>query len=58
MSAYTIFTIKQIMSEGMIVNKLFEEQWKYYHKASNVVMTMKNYKTEKLEGLRSVLSKR
>jgi hypothetical protein len=34
------------VSEGMIVNKLFEEQWKYYHKASNVVMTIENYKTE------------
>jgi hypothetical protein len=32
------FDQKNKVSEGMIV-KLFEEQWKYYHKASNVVMT-------------------
>jgi antitoxin component YwqK of YwqJK toxin-antitoxin module len=55
-SAYTIFydQANNKVSEGMIVNKLFEEQWKYYHKASNVVMTIENYKNGKLEGLRSV----
>ncbi|MFI0491485.1 toxin-antitoxin system YwqK family antitoxin [Flavobacterium sp.] len=55
-SAYTIFydQKKNKVSEGKVVNKLFEGQWKYYHKASKVVMTIENYSNGKLEGLRSV----
>jgi antitoxin component YwqK of YwqJK toxin-antitoxin module len=55
-SAYTIFydQSKNKVSEGKVVNKLFEGQWKYYHKASKVVMTIENYSNGKLEGLRSV----
>jgi antitoxin component YwqK of YwqJK toxin-antitoxin module len=55
-SAYTIFydQLKNIVSEGKVVNKLYEGQWKYYHKASKVVMTIENYSKGNLEGIRSV----
>lgn len=55
-SAYTIFydQSKNKVSEGRVINKLFEGQWKYYHKASKTIMTIENYKNGKLEGLRSV----
>jgi antitoxin component YwqK of YwqJK toxin-antitoxin module len=33
---------------------LFTGEWKYYHQASKIVMTLENYKNGKLEGLRSV----
>jgi antitoxin component YwqK of YwqJK toxin-antitoxin module len=42
------------VSEGKVLNKLFEGPWKYYHQASKIVMTTENYKDGKLEGLRSV----
>lgn len=55
-SAYTIFydQLKNKVSEGKVVNKLYEGQWKYYHKASKAIMTIENYTNGKLEGLRSV----
>lgn len=55
-SAYTVFydQEKNKVSEGKVVNKLFEGQWKYYHKASKIIMTIENYSKGKLEGLRSV----
>lgn len=55
-SAYTTFfdQAKNKVSEGKVVNKLFEGQWKYYHQASQTVMTIENYKSGKLEGVRSV----
>lgn len=55
-SAYTIFydQNKNIVSEGKVVNKLFEGEWKYYHEASKAIMTIENYKNGKLEGKRSV----
>jgi len=55
-SVYTIFydQKKNVVSEGKMVNKLFEGNWKYYHEASKVIMTLENYKVGKLEGLRSV----
>lgn len=54
--AYTIFydQSKNKVSEGKVVNKLFEGQWKYYHRASTKIMTVENYKNGKLEGLRTV----
>lgn len=54
--AYTIFydQNKNKVSEGKVVNKLFEGEWKYYHQAATTVMTIENYKNGKLEGLRSV----
>jgi antitoxin component YwqK of YwqJK toxin-antitoxin module len=55
-SAYTIFfdQANNKVSEGKVVNKLFEGPWKYYHQASKTMMTIENYKNGKLEGLRSV----
>ncbi|MDR7370771.1 hypothetical protein [Flavobacterium aquidurense] len=55
-SSYTIFydQNKNKVSEGKEVGKVREGEWKYYHKASTVVMTLENYKKGKLEGLRSV----
>lgn len=55
-SAYTIFydQKKNKVSEGNVVNRLYEGEWKYYHKASTVIMTLENYHIGKLEGLRSV----
>lgn len=55
-SAYTIFydQAKNKVSEGKLVNKLFEGEWKYYHQASPVIMTKEIYKNGKLNGLRSV----
>jgi len=55
-SAYTIIydQLKNKVSEGKVVNKLSEGQWKYYHKASKVIMAAENYSKGKLEGLRSV----
>lgn len=54
--AYTIFydQNKNIVSEVRVVNKLFEGQWKFYHKASKVLMTIENYTSGKLEGIRTV----
>lgn len=55
-SAYTIFydQSKNKVSEGKVVNKLFEGPWKYYHQASKTIMATENYRNGKLEGLRSV----
>ena len=55
-SAYTIIydQLKNKVSEGKVVNKLSEGQWKYYHKASKSIMATENYSKGKLEGLRSV----
>jgi antitoxin component YwqK of YwqJK toxin-antitoxin module len=55
-SAYTIFydQEKNKVSEGKVVNKLFEGQWKYYHQASKIIMTIENYNKGRLEGLRTV----
>lgn len=55
-SAYTIFydQNKNKVSEGKVVNKVFEGQWKYYHLASKNIMTTEHYSKGKLEGLRSV----
>lgn len=55
-SVYTIFydQKKNKVSEGNVVNKLYEGKWIYYHQASKEIMTIENYKKGKLEGLRSV----
>jgi antitoxin component YwqK of YwqJK toxin-antitoxin module len=55
-SAYTIFydQKKNKVSEGKVVNKVFEGPWKYYHQASKTIMATENYRNGKLEGLRSV----
>ena len=55
-SAYTIFYDQKNnkVSEGKVVNKLFEGKWKYYHQASKNIMATENYSRGKLEGLRTV----
>ncbi len=55
-TAYTIFydQKKNKVSEGKVIGKNYEGEWKYYHKASNVVMTTENYKNGKLEGPRAI----
>lgn len=55
-SALTVFfdKNKNKVSEGKVLNKLYEGQWKYYHKASKSIMATENYSKGKLEGLRSV----
>ena len=55
-SALTIFydKNKNKVSEGKVLNKLYEGQWKYYHKVSKIIMATENYSKGKLEGLRSV----
>jgi antitoxin component YwqK of YwqJK toxin-antitoxin module len=55
-SSYTIFydQNKNKVSEGKEVGKAHEGEWKYYHKASKVIMTLENYKNGKLDGIRSV----
>ena len=55
-SAYTIFydQNKNKVSEGKVVNKLFEGEGKYNHYASPSVMTTENYKNGILEGVRTV----
>jgi len=58
-SAYTIFfdPKKNKVSEGNVVNKKYEGEWKYYHEASPAVMTIENYKAGKLNGSRKVYYK-
>lgn len=55
-SCYTVFydQNKNVVSEGKEISKLREGEWKYYHKASKVIMTLENYKNGKLEGTRTV----
>ncbi|TAF70852.1 MAG: hypothetical protein EAZ58_05005 [Flavobacterium sp.] len=55
-SAYTIFynQNKFKVSEGKVVNKLFEGEWIYYHFNSKEIMTKEWYKNGKLSGLRTV----
>lgn len=55
-SAYTVFydQNKNKVSEGKVLNKLFEGEWMYYHLNSKVVMTKEWYKNGKLFGLRTV----
>jgi antitoxin component YwqK of YwqJK toxin-antitoxin module len=55
-SCYTIFYNQKgnKVSEGKLVNKLHEGEWKYYHENSPLVMTSENYINDKLNGLRKV----
>lgn len=55
-SCYTIFynQKKSKVSEGKVVNKLFEGEWKYYHEDSEKIMTLENYVGGKLNGIRKV----
>ncbi|MEC4005341.1 hypothetical protein OX283_011795 [Flavobacterium sp. SUN052] len=55
-SCYTIFYNQKgsKVSEGKVVNKEYEGEWKYYHENSPQVMTIENYLNGKLDGLRTV----
>ena len=55
-SSYTIFydQKKNKVSEGKEIGKEREGEWKYYHKASKVLMSTENYKNGKLQGLKTV----
>jgi antitoxin component YwqK of YwqJK toxin-antitoxin module len=55
-SCYTIFYNQKSnkVSEGMVVNKQFEGEWKYYHQNSPIVMTTEFYVNGKLNGARKV----
>jgi antitoxin component YwqK of YwqJK toxin-antitoxin module len=58
-SCYTIFFDQKgnKVSEGKMIGKEHEGEWKYYHKESPVVMTIENYKNGKLNGVRKVFYK-
>ena len=57
--AYTTFfdPKKNKVSEGNVVNKQYEGEWKYYHEASPAIMSLENYKAGKLNGSRKVFYK-
>lgn len=58
-SAYTIFydVNKNKISEGKVLNKLYEGLWIYYHKSSKVIMTSENYKNGRLDGTKTIYFK-
>jgi antitoxin component YwqK of YwqJK toxin-antitoxin module len=58
-SCYTIFYNQKSnkVSEGKVVNKLFDGEWKYYHEDSPQIMATEFYKNGKLTGTRKVFYK-
>jgi len=58
-SCYTIFynQSKHKVSEGKVVNKQFEGEWKYYHEDLPSIMTLELYANGKLNGVRKVFYK-
>lgn len=58
-SCYTIFYNQKSnkVSEGKVVNKLFEGEWKYYHENSPQIMATEFYTKGKLKGIRKVFFK-
>jgi len=58
-SCYTIFYNQKNnkVSEGKLVNKLYEGEWKYYHEDSPLIMTTELYVNGKLNGVRRVFYK-
>ena len=58
-SCYTIFynQNKNKVSEGKVVNKQFEGEWKYYHEDLPTIMTLEQYVNGKLNGIRKVFYK-
>lgn len=58
-SCYTIFYNQKSnkVSEGMVINKQFEGEWKYYHENSPQIMTLEYYVNGKLNGIRRVFYK-
>lgn len=54
-SCYTIvFNGKHKVSEGKLVNKIHEGEWKFYHLRSDTIMNLENYKNGKLDGVKKV----
>jgi antitoxin component YwqK of YwqJK toxin-antitoxin module len=58
-SCYTIFYNQKSnkVSEGKVVNKVYEGEWLYYHEDSPSIMTREFYKNGKLEGKKTVYFK-
>jgi antitoxin component YwqK of YwqJK toxin-antitoxin module len=58
-SCYTIFYNQKNnkVSEGKLVNKIYEGEWKYYHEDSPLIMTTELYVKGKLNGVRKVFFK-
>ncbi|MEZ4878173.1 MAG: hypothetical protein R2805_11560 [Flavobacterium sp.] len=58
-SCYTIFYNQKNnkVSEGKVVNKQFEGEWKYYHEDLPIIMTLEFYVKGKLNGVRKVFFK-
>ncbi|MCA6423766.1 MAG: hypothetical protein IM568_13270 [Flavobacterium sp.] len=58
-SCYTIFYNQKNnkVSEGKVINKQFEGEWKFYHEDSPAIMTIEQYKNGKLTGVRKVFYK-
>jgi antitoxin component YwqK of YwqJK toxin-antitoxin module len=55
-SCYTIFYNQKgfKVSEGKLIDKLYEGEWKYYHLDSDAIMTTEFYLKGKLNGVRKV----
>lgn len=58
-SCYTIFYNQKSnkVSEGKVVNKIYEGEWKYYHEDLPSIMAREFYKNGKLNGKRTVYFK-
>ena len=58
-SCYTIFYNQKNnkVSEGKVINKQSEGEWKFYHEDSPAIMTIEQYKNGKLTGVRKVFYK-
>lgn len=58
-SCYTIFynQNKKKVSEGKIINREFDGDWKYYHEDLPEIMTLEHYVNGKLDGVRKVFYK-
>lgn len=54
-SCYSIvFNGKHKVSEGKLINKIHEGEWKFYHLRSDTIMNLENYKNGKLHGTKKV----
>lgn len=55
-SCYTIFYNQKSkkVSEGKVVNRQYEGDWKYYHEDSPNIMTLEHYVNGKLDGVKKV----
>jgi len=58
-SCYTVFYNQKNnkVSEGKLINKIYEGEWKYYHEDSPLIMTRELYTNGKLNGIRKVFYK-